>query len=255
MIKRKPTQIIVKPKDPNSVEADRERARHFIMNAVNPEESKVTNLSNCANNGLRISMFGDKDELMTNLKENLNDDYEVVEKNKAKPKIKIVNFLNAHKWNLDEIEDAIRAQNENLFSNTDKLKIVNSFEHKNSNEKMTLIAEVNGVLFRKIMKEKKLSVGWCICFVYDAAHVTRCYKCSRFSHIETNCKSSKISCPKCSGEHKLKECKSKDFKCVNCVEANEKNHKKYDVSHPCWSKNCESLKSKMLKRKTNIDFE
>lgn len=43
------------------------------MNSIDPDESQVTKLSNCANHGLRISMMVDKNELMNNLKENLND--------------------------------------------------------------------------------------------------------------------------------------------------------------------------------------
>ena len=148
--------------------------------------------------------------MITNLRENLNNDFEVVEASKVKPKIKIVNFLNTQKWQNEEIEDAIKSQNEKLFADKDIFKIVNSFEHKNSNSKTTLTAEVNGALFQKLMKEKKLSIGWCICVVFDAAQVTRCFKCSRFSHIERNCKATKAACPKCAGDHKQR------VQIVNC---------------------------------------
>ena len=60
VVKRIPAQIIVKPKDANSVPADRDKARELIINAVNPDDAKIKSMSNCANNGLRISMLGDK---------------------------------------------------------------------------------------------------------------------------------------------------------------------------------------------------
>lgn len=254
VVKRAPAQIIVKPKGPESNEADRKKTRELIMSQINPDEAKVSEIANCANNGIRIATNGDSIELIESLKQSLNDEYEITEANKKRPKIKIVNFVNLKNWDTAAIEDAIKLQNEFIFKDHDLLKIVKCFEHKDNKQKLTLIAEVSVGLYHKLMKAKKVSIGWCNCFVYDAFSVTRCFKCSRFSHIEKNCKSNKESCPKCAGDHKLKDCKSNVLKCVNCVNANEQHGKNYDVNHACWSKDCVSLQSKLKFLKKGINY-
>jgi len=56
----------------------------------------------------------------------------------------------------------------------------------------------------------------------------RCYACQRFGHIAKNCRSSKLRCPKCTGNHEFKDCgiTARDsFKCGNCGGAHSAAHK------------------------------
>ena len=45
----------------------------------------------------------------------------------------------------------------------------------------------------------------------------RCYKCNAYRHIAINCKNN-LKCPKCLGEHTLKECLNKEAekRCATC---------------------------------------
>ena len=45
----------------------------------------------------------------------------------------------------------------------------------------------------------------------------RCYKCNAYGHIAINCKNN-LKCPKCLGEHTIKECLNKEAekRCVTC---------------------------------------
>lgn len=45
----------------------------------------------------------------------------------------------------------------------------------------------------------------------------RCNKCQKFAHAEKNCKSKKVVCPHCAGNHTHADCRSKQNKhCANC---------------------------------------
>jgi len=45
----------------------------------------------------------------------------------------------------------------------------------------------------------------------------RCFKCQRFGHVTSSCRSQKTACPTCGGGHTFETCPNKDNpKCINC---------------------------------------
>lgn len=66
--------------------------------------------------------------------------------------------------------------------------------------------------------------------------VTQCAKCWRFGHMTKRCPSSKIICPKCSGNHA--NCETTTYKCINC-----------EGNHMALSKICPSY----LKQKKKLE--
>ena len=74
------------------------------------------------------------------------------------------------------------------------------------------------------------------CKAYDRFFVPQCYHCSALNHIAKNCpnKDRPPTCPKCSGDHSVKFCKSQIEKCVNCQKLNpNKGNDHTSFSHHC----------------------
>lgn len=88
---------------------------------------------------------------------------------------------------------------------------------------MQAIIEVDIESYNNIIGTGKLLVGYDSCKVWDATQIRRCFKCSGFNHMSTQCKQKEPTCSKCS--HLLKECQSSSLKCVNCMSLKEKKSK------------------------------
>ena len=100
----------------------------------------------------------------------------------------------------------------------------------------------NGGMYRAVVSvsanmlaslgNRRLSVGYVKCKLYQWKTHRRCYRCQIVGHYAGNC-NRKIACSKCSGEHFLRDCKSDCNKCVNCTL-----NKREDTDHPSSSPLC-----------------
>lgn len=91
--------------------------------------------------------------------------------------------------------------------------------------------------YEKLMSSGFIFVGYDYCNVYDALDLLRCYNCNKYGHSSKACKN-KICCPRCSGEHSVKECKSTELKCSNCVSTEKQGNSSIDVNHAVWDSSC-----------------
>ena len=89
----------------------------------------------------------------------------------------------------------------------------------------------------QVDRKTDLFFGYDYCYTFDAIEILRCYNCSGFNLSSENCKN-KISCPKCSLDHKISECKSENFTCVNCVELSQNEKCTVDTNHAAWDTQC-----------------
>jgi hypothetical protein len=230
----------------NEAQVTRDVVKEKIVSTVDPEGHKISGLINLQNNKVLIKSKGDNiDKLVLDLGENLGAEFNVKLLDNKLPKVKIVG-LDETDISDDQIVSSMRNQNE-WISENNVIKIVKKYVSGKNKDSLTLIAEVDIKLHKLLLDRKTLHVQWNGCRVYDATQVTRCFKCSRLSHIESECKI-EVSCPRCSGPHKLKECKSEVLKCVNCCDANEKHNLKLNTSHAASDPKCETM-LRVLKRK------
>jgi hypothetical protein len=95
--------------------------------------------------------------------------------------------------------------------------------------------------------ETGLKIGLCIHRVVAFKKPIRiivCHKCSGFNHVASECKSKKVKCFKCSGEHEAFKCDIKEdsdkklYKCPHC-----------EGNHPATYAGCAKFKEKLAKIK------
>jgi hypothetical protein len=155
-----------------------------------------------------------------------------------KPRLKIIgNFIDEElTYDKETIEDYIVKQN-NFFQDKKEIQIV-KFTKANQGKPDMLIIETSIRAYNAILKEGSIIINYTRCKVYDANIVPRCYKCARLGHFEKHCTSKSTCCPKCAGSHRLKDCKSNNMKCINCVSSNENSKRQIDVSHAAFDRAC-----------------
>lgn len=229
-----------------ALNANDESVRDKIIECVNPNDSKVSNLINLDNHSCILkSKSNDIDKLEEDLKVALGSDFEVKLLDRKLPKIKIVGFSNVANWDNEEIISSLISQNDLKVLSKD-IKIVKTLVNRRNEKLSTLIVAVPSEIHKLILGKRAVSLMFNRCSVYDAIDVPRCFKCSRLGHYESRCNNN-LCCAKCSGEHKLKECESSQHKCINCVTANEKFNRNHNINHAAFDRKCPS----MLRRLSN----
>ena len=101
----------------------------------------------------------------------------------------------------------------------------------NSKVMKRVLMSVSGNMLASL-GNRRLSLGYVKCKLYNWTSHKRCYDCNEIGHYASKCENP-IACSKCSQGHRLKDCKSKVSKCVNCSKNNRDN-----VDHPSYSHLC-----------------
>ena len=154
---------------------------------------------------------------------------------------------------LENGEDIVLAQNPDLKLQAGDIQ--NKFIFKSKSNTVNLVTEVNSQTRRQLL-QNKLKLEWMIGNIDDYVSVNRCFKCSRYNHRHTECKSEEV-CPLCAGKHKLKECTAwrPDYKCINCITYNAYNKdRKTHVNHSSLDWNCLSLQTIIVMYRQNTNY-
>lgn len=238
--------LIVKPKDKVQVSSV---TKAVIQENVELEKIKVgvSNMKYVKDGGVAISCER-KEDLMNvsnNIQKKLGKDYEVNIPDKKCPKIKIINVEQKLFSNENDFIEKIILQNAITTGDEDrKISIVKHFQGKKCQDgKESVVLEVDSKTYGLITEKEKLSIGWKSYRFFDYINVVQCFKCSKFGHIAKDCRCDGNICPRCTGEHQLKECKSQDTVCANCKYAKEVlKVPNINYNHPAYDKNCEAYK-------------
>lgn len=129
-------------------------------------------------------------------------------------------------------------------SYTKILKYEETTNRYNKYHKFNVLVEIEKRILEKLPPNKKININWDKCSVVEEIKVKRCFNCSGYNHRSDKC-SNKVACPRCSGEHRLANCNSQEFQCINCLVYNDKLNMKLNTKHSALSINCEVFKRKM----------
>jgi hypothetical protein len=205
--------------------------------------------------GVAISCDMNEDliNVSKSIKEQLGEDYEVKIPEKKCPQIKIVNVDIKMLANEDDFLEKIILQN-GITTEDSQRELTLVKHYKGKQEKESVILEVDPITYSLMQKREKLCIGWKSYRFFDHLNVVQCFKCYKFGHTATKCRSDKNVCPKCAGAHKAQECQSSEIICSNCKYAAEVlKVPNIDYKHVVYDRGCEAYKRiyKELEQKVN----
>lgn len=252
-IKNRPN-IIIKPK----AKQDSADTKTDIMKSIKPADLNISiDKTRSSNHGSMIIKCNDTlsiKKLKNEIEQKLGDYYDVEETKLRNPQIKIVGYPAEENTTTKEIEDSIRKQNS--FFNEDELFNV-TYLKKAKFDTMTIFADCSPSLFKKIMWNKKIYIGWERYSTYENLAVRQCFKCNEYYHKSTHCPNEN-TCSYCGGEHLRKDCnsasKKDEKKCMNCKNSNNKYKTSYDIKHEATDFQCPTYKYHLEVLKSKINY-
>jgi hypothetical protein len=229
--------VVIKPKNAGQ---NSEATEKHIKEKIDPTVIPI-NILRSVSRGSIVVQCQDKDkieECKQHIEEKLGENYSVTVPETKSPVIKIVGLTEFTDESV--LKNRIVSQN-SFIANDAKIEVV---EYKEKNGKIYASVKCDGNTFGKMIEKGRIVVGWDSCRVYEHFRIARCFKCSGFRHIAKDCRH-ELACPKCAGPHELKNCKSTEQKCINCMTANKNLGLKLNVSHFAWHRECEVFKRKI----------
>lgn len=180
------------------------------------------------------------------------------EKKSLQPRILVYNVLkNLVPENEDKsllVENIVKQNNLELNNLNVSVKIITIVPDRRDNRKVKLVLEVDPKTRSRLVGDGKLKMEWAMLNVTDYIHVTRCFKCAGYGHVQKDCKN-EVTCPVCAGGHEKRECNADEVKCVNCCRANERLNLRLNVFHTALSWECECYKRKYRQLQSKINYE
>lgn len=148
---------------------------------------------------------------------------------------------------------ALKKQNPCLSNGSiEIIKIVSDIKN---NDQYDAIVQLDNTSFNNVMKTKKVFINFERCVVKEHFSILRCHKCSGFNHTKEFCTAQNAICGYCSGDHLSTECRERNWKCVNCTNANIKLNLSLSTNHHVWSRKCEILTNKINRFCQKVQYE
>lgn len=250
------TSVIIKPKDKQSNAV----TKSDLLRNIDPVVSKVdfAKIKHIKDGGIFVgcSSKGAAEKLTKEAEDKLADKYTVREVKPINPRVRVVGMSERHEE--DAFLSYLKMQNTQIFGDGSELKLV-SFEPvkakqnggKRRSEVFQAVLQISAAAYNKILLAGQLFVGYDCCTVYDAVEITRCFNCCGYHHIANKCKANKPVCPRCSGNHLVKDCSSEVLKCVNCFTARD-SIPDINFSHAAWDRGCVVFQQRLKEFKSDV---
>nr|CAH7720796.1 unnamed protein product [Callosobruchus chinensis] len=182
----------------------------------------------------------------------LGGQYLVSEAKKRKPRMLTKNVTITKQISTDElIINNIISHNDNLNCSAADLRIVTKLEIGSNYD---IVLEVSASVRNTLASQGVIYLGWRRCIITDHIHIVQCFKCSKFGHVEKQCKMGDRFCSECSESHNFKACSSINKVCINCMNYNKYNKTAISVSHSARDKCCTVYQQYLSKLQTRIDY-
>lgn len=247
--------IIIRTRDANSTPDELYKE---IKTSVNPVGLSVTVNSIKKTNNSVIINCGNSDSLnrlKDKLESQLGGSYDVAESKNISPKIIIFGTEKPETAVDDRIfeQNILKLNNISTESNNFQFKIVRRINHKGL---INIIVAVDPRTRKAVIDKGYLYVEWKKCNVADSYHIKRCYNCSGFGHLNTECTKKFPVCSLCAEGHETRLCTSSSQKCANCIVSNKVYKTNLDINHCAKDKNCPTYLNKLnqIKEKTLACF-
>jgi hypothetical protein len=249
--KKKTYKITVLAKDNQTAET----TKQMLKAHINPTEIRVGVHSLKALKDGRVlietNSSAEADTLTKNIRDKCGDKLEANVNKPRAPRMKIHNV--PEEISIENIEEILLAQNTELGLITGDINP--KFIYTTKTHTRNLVIEVGPQIRNKLMHHK-LKLGWHICGIEDYLVATRCFHCSRIGHTTKFCRN-KETCPLCTGEHNLKDCKAQptEVKCINCHTYNLHNkNANINTNHTTLDRKCPSILAVLEKYRQNTDY-
>lgn len=242
--------LLVKSENGNNIEIAED-----VKSNIKPSELNNVVISNTKliKDGLLINCENKSSlsQLKTKLISNLGNKYTIKEPAKLNPRIIIYGVDKDFELNNDFVEDMVKRNN--ISCGLEDFKIVTKMEKRHS---ANIVLQVSPFVRKAIMYQQTPSVyiGWCKCAVADYVVVSRCFTCCRYSHLKSKCTNS-VTCPLCAGPHEIKDCKSENVECINCIEYNKLRKTNLPTNHSVKDHCCSVYKMKVEALISKINYD
>lgn len=199
---------------------------------------------------IKFSNEKDRDRTRSIMEQSKNEQFDLKIQELKSPRIKIVGIENDHLRGVELQDDII---GRNLDAGRDSLVVLHTYVNKKNNT-LSAICEVKKETYSKIMRDKRLYVGWQRCVVYDEFDINRCFNCCGYNHSKSKCRNRK-ACKRCGGEHDVKDCNAEQLTCVNCKYIHDKYQTNIDVNHAADDiSKCHTYVNKLRRHVDNTDY-
>lgn len=241
--------VLVVPKEKQNSDITRAEMKERI----DPKSIPIENIRSGAKGTIVLEGKNTEDvnKIKEYAKEKMGEKYDVKVTELKRPKIVISGM--GEDLDKDEIIKCLRAQN-NYLENA-HLLVVNKYSYriKNNRQKFSVIVEIDGDNFKKVLEQEKVNIDWDRCFVKEFLAVKRCFKCCGYNHKAQDCKKKK-TCKRCAGEHDVIECKSEHEKCTNCINANNNLKLNLDINHMASALDCVVYRRKLDAERKRVNY-
>ncbi|CAH1981455.1 unnamed protein product [Acanthoscelides obtectus] len=224
-----------------------------VTTSVNPAKINVCiNNTHKIRNGIAVHCQDEKSltVLKNSLDKELGSKYSIMEARKLNPRLLIKNVNLDGLDSPESIINNIVALNNIDDTHQSDIKFVTKLKHY---ESTNIVIEVSPDLRNILLEKSFLFIGWKKSPVSDHIRVLKCFKCCGYGHTDISCKSN-VVCPKCSQNHKAKDCKSSVFQCINCLNVNKTSKKGLPTDHASYSSCCAVFKSHFDNLRSRINY-
>ncbi|KAJ3648411.1 hypothetical protein Zmor_018143 [Zophobas morio] len=250
--KTKPA-IVIQPKNP---EQDFNKTKSDIASNIDPLNANIQleKVLSTKNGGILVGCSSVEQNSRFKLlaQEKLAETYVIREIKGVSPRVKLVGFSQAFEeaeWN--DLADHMIKVNSSIFNPKSTCEILKFWPTKKKPKVYQALLQIDKTSYDRLMAAGGLFAGYDYCSAFEGLEANRCFNCNNFGHSSRVCKN-KVTCPKCSCEHELRNCTSEHLKCINCVRLNEKNNSLVDTNHAVWDHCCPVYKSAFDKLKAEI---